>query len=656
MNHKAVWLLIWIVVSSLAVGSGVWMAWQTAQGKTTAQARAALTDTYEAIALPHSRVIQTLKGLAAFTGAKQTAAGILAPDNNALLDDFAANLAVCAHEKGLELVCGCEPDVPFLLQGDPGRLRQILINLTGNAIKFTPAGEVSIRVSVSTESRTRVLLHFSIRDTGIGIPRVNTQMLFDKFTQVDASTTRHYGGTGLGLAISRHLAERMGGQIGVQSSPGKGSTFWFTVSLAKQAPGVEKKGTSSFDLKGVRVLIVDDNSTNREILSRHMISWGMQAVEAEDGASALILLSQALNEKNPFKIAVIDMQMPQMDGETLAKTIQADPLLAETRMVMLSSLGAVGDANHFENIGFSGYITKPVRHQEFRGLLSLILSSGKKGLLKGITTRQTVSEAQNRFAGNKARILMAEDNITNQQVALGILKKLGLKADAVADGQEVVTALKTIPYDLVLMDVQMPHMDGFEATRQIRSPQTPVLNHAIPIIAMTAHALDGDREKCLAVGMNAYVSKPIDPLTLASELEKWIGNQIQETEQLKSSIVNKIAKSSIFDREALIKRLFDDQELVTTIVTGFLKDMPGQMATLKSFVENRQPEKAGHQAHKIKGAAGNVTALAFQETASDMERAGKAGDMDSLQRLLPDLEHKFLQLKTQMETDETCDF
>ncbi len=573
-------------------------------------------------------------------------------DLHSMLDDFAANMAVSAHAKGLELICGFEPGVPSLLQGDPGRLRQILINLTCNAIKFTPAGEVSIRVSISTENETTVLLHFSIRDTGIGIPGEKTALLFNKFTQVDASTTRRYGGTGLGLAISRQLAEMMGGQIGVKSAPGKGSTFWFTVSLAKQAPRVEKERISYFDLRGVRVLVVDDNGTNREILNRHMVAWGMQVAEAEDGHSALTILTRAVNEKNPFKIAVIDMQMPGMDGETLGRTIRSDHRLGKTLMIMLTSMGARGDARHFENIGFSGYMTKPVRHQEFRGLLSFILSSGKEPVPKGIATRHSVSEALNWFTGTRARILLAEDNIVNQKVALGILKKLGLKADAVADGLEAVTALKTIPYDLVLMDVQMPNMDGYEATLQIRGSQSPVLNHTIPIIAMTAHAMAGDREKCLESGMNGYVAKPIDPLSLAEELEKWLPEKCGSTPEPVGQAAlgsGKNYSGTIFNREDFTERVMGDLQLADEIFRSFLEDMPGQIQALKNYVEQQQTEQICSQAHKIKGSAGNLSAPALRCLALSLEEAAKAEDFSRLKDLLPQLETAFEELKNTME-------
>jgi len=591
---------------------------------------------------------------------------ILDFDLQSLLDDFAATLALHAHQKGLELVCGMSPDIPPLLRGDPGRLRQILANLAGNAVKFTHSGEVSIRVTLESDTPEDVLLRFSVADTGIGIPLEKLKVLFQKFSQVDASTTRKYGGTGLGLAISKQLAEMMGGEIGVQSEAGKGSEFWFTVRLIKQPPQAAEKMSKLANLASVRALIVDDNATNLDILKTRMESWDIRVFAASDGPSALEALKRACDENDPFRVAVIDMQMPEMDGGELGRAIKSDERLMETRMVLLTSLGVRGDSRRFKEIGFDAYLTKPARPFELKAVLSSILSTRTEGSPEpqGITTRHTVREIRNLFADQGVRILLAEDNFTNQQVAMGILKKLGLRADAVADGREALEALHAIPYDLVLMDVQMPEMDGLEATRQIRNPQSASLNRNIPVIAMTAHAMAGDREKCLKAGMNGYVSKPIDPLALANELEKWIGKDTPGTEQTAVSSeeektpdeTDEVGAFQIFDRAALLKRLMDDEGLAETIVAGFLDDMPKQMAALRSFVENGQAEEAGGQAHKIKGAAGNVTALTFQETAYDMERAGKAGDMASLQRLLPELEQRFLQLKMRMESNETCDF
>jgi len=401
-------------------------------------------------------------------------------------------------------------------------------------------GEELRNTRTARTSQNDVLLRFAVRDTGIGIPKDKIGLLFGKFSQVDASTTRKFGGTGLGLAISKQLAELMGGEVGVSSEEGKGSEFWFTARLGTQAEGTQleksqAEGTTAegaqvvhlppADLRGVRALIVDDNATSREILTTRMASWGMRPSDVPDGPGALQALARSLDENDPFRIAVIDMQMPGMDGEALGRTITADARLADTRMVVLTSLGTRGDGQHFASIGFAGYATKPIRHQELQAVLSLALAERDvtEPTPRPIATRHLARETLKQlFAGRTARILLAEDNITNQKVALGILRTLGLKADAVANGAEAVKALETLPYDLVLMDVQMPEMDGLEATRHIRDPQSAVLNHRIPILAMTAHAMQGDRERCLEAGMNDYVAKPVAPQTLAEALDTWL--------------------------------------------------------------------------------------------------------------------------------------
>jgi PAS domain S-box-containing protein len=571
-----------------------------------------------------------------------------------LLDDFAVTMALRAHEKGLELLCAADPAVPTLLRGDPGRLRQILTNLAGNAIKFTPAGEVAIRVSLVESNDNDLILRFSVRDTGIGIPAEKIHILFDKFSQVDASTTRQYGGTGLGLAISKQLVELMGGEVGVESELGKGSEFWFTAHFGKQAEGTQAGRVQPADLRGVRVLIVDDNATNREIMTTLLASWGMRPLEAQDGPEALHILYRALDENDPLRIAVIDMQLPGMDGGTLGQTIKADARLVDTRMVMLTSLGTRGDARRFQEIGFAAYASKPIQHKELEAVLSLALTNWHEvePMRRPLVTRYTAREALNLFAASEARILVAEDNITNQQVALGILKRLGLRADAVANGAETLKALETIPYDLVLMDVQMPVMDGLEATRQIRNLQSTVSNHKIPIIAMTANAMQGDREICLDAGMNDYVTKPVSQQALAEALDKWLKKETATiTKQATglpgktASIADQDSEAPVFDRAGMMVRLMNNEGLAQLIVENFLEDTPRQIAALKGYLETKNVPDAERQAHTIKGASATVGGEAMRAVALEMEMAGKAGDLDAVKARMVELEAQFDRLK-----------
>jgi PAS domain S-box-containing protein len=588
--------------------------------------------------------------------AKKLDLEILDFDLSSLLDDFTATLAMRAQEKGLELLCAPDLDLPMLLRGDPGRLRQILTNLTGNAIKFTQVGEIVVRVSLVEKNENDFLLRFSVRDTGIGIPADKIDRLFNKFSQLDASTTRKYGGTGLGLAISKQLAELMGGETGVNSEEGKGSEFWFTVRLGKQAEESSHENIRLADLQNVRVLIVDDNATNCEIQTRRLASWGMRTTEAQNGPQALQCLYDALDQNDPFAIAMIDMQMPGMDGETLGRTIKVDKRLADIQMVMLTSMGTRGDARHFKEIGFAAYATKPIRHQELKTVLSLVLAdSGLVQTFQPIVTRHTALETISLFPGYTARILLAEDNITNQRVALGILKKLGLRADAVANGAEALKALELLPYDLVLMDVQMPEMDGLEATGHIRDLQSAVRNHDIPIIAMTANAMQGDREICLKAGMNDYVSKPVSPQTLAEALKKWLSKetltttaQSSVTPEQPSSVVDQDSELPVFDRAGMLSRLMDDEELIQVVVEGFLEDIPMQIAALKGFMENGDVAATERQAHTIKGASANVGGEILRAVACEMEKAAKAGDMAKVKTHISELVAQFEHLKKAM--------
>jgi PAS domain S-box-containing protein len=571
-------------------------------------------------------------------------------DLRALLDDFAATLALLAHDKGLEFLCAVAPEVPALLQGDPGRLRQILTNLTGNAVKFTQKGEIAVRTSLMSETDDDAVVRFSIKDTGIGIPADKQGILFQKFTQADASTTRQYGGTGLGLAISKELAERMGGEIGVISKEGRGSEFWFTVRLSKQAEQ-ECNIALPADIHGVHVLIVDDNATNCEILMTQFKAWGMRAEATRDGPTALHVLHHARDASDPFRAAILDMQMPGMDGAALARIIKADETLNDTRLVLLSSLGQRGDARKMEEIGFAAYLTKPARQSELLGCLSAVLAgTGAAQPARPIVTRHAIREMRR----GAVRILLAEDNITNQMVAVGILKKLGLRADAVANGAEAVKALETIPYDLVLMDVQMPEMDGLEATRQIRNPRSAVRNHRIPIIAMTAHAMQGDKERCLEEGMNDYVTKPVDPHALAEALEKWLPKETATTTDQAPGVsgiafVSAVERDTpVFDKAGMMARMMDDEELARTVIEAFLDDVPKQIEALRGYLEAGEAASAVHQAHTIKGTSANLGGEALRAVAFEMEKAAKAGHLEYVTDHLSELENQFIRLRGAM--------
>jgi len=553
-------------------------------------------------------------------------------DLSSLLDDFTAALALRAHDKGIELLCAEDLDVPTLLRGDPGRLRQILTNLAGNAVKFTHEGEVAVRVSLLETNDDDVLLRFTVRDTGIGIPADKLGLLFDKFTQGDASVSRRYGGSGLGLAISRQLAELMGGEAGVESEEGKGSTFWVTVRLGKQEGGTQAESCPPAELRGVRALIVDDNGTSRDILATRLASWGLRPSEAQDGPEGLRTLYRALDENDPFRIALIDMQMPGMDGKALGRAIKGDPRLAETRMVMLTSLGRPGDALRFQGFGFAAYATKPIRHQELKAVLSLALTDpgGAEPAPRPIVTRHTARETLG--AGRKPRILLAEDSITNQQVALGMLKNLGLRADVVTNGAEALEALETFPYDLVLMDVQMPEMDGLEATQRIRNPQSAVPDHRIPIIAMTASALRGDREKCLEAGMDDYVAKPVRPVDLARVLARWappgviVGRVAEVEAEGQAAAVTAPATKQPFDRVGFLRRLGGDEALAEEILGVFLEDAEQQIEVLLTALSRGDVVAIRKGAHKLRGAAGNVSALALQGVAAMIEGACQSAE------------------------------
>ncbi len=432
-------------------------------------------------------------------------------------------LAEQAGRKGLELVNMVEHTVPDTLHGDAGRLRQVLVNLVGNAIKFTERGEVGVRVSLAEQDGGRVCVRFEVRDSGIGIPAEVQSTLFQPFTQADMAASRKHGGTGLGLAISRQLVERMGGEIGLESGNGRGSLFWFTVWLEQQT-NAAGAAIAPESLEGRRVLIVDDNPTARCGLASLLVASGMAAVEAADADEAMSLLRRAATEEGrPFHAALIDLAMPGIDGIECARRIQADPSLHATRLLLMASLADRGNRDLIREAGVRQAVTKPVRAQHLCRSLAIALSDGQPYQLRGPLPEPNPASPANGNGPARGHVLIAEDNLVNQKLAVRLVEKLGYRADVSKNGLEALEALSQTPYTLVLMDCQMPELDGYDTTREIRRREGDARH--TPIIAMTANAMHGDQEKCLNAGMDDYLSKPINLQVLAAALDRWTADE-----------------------------------------------------------------------------------------------------------------------------------
>jgi PAS domain S-box-containing protein len=587
-----------------------------------------------------------------------------------VLEEVITPLALRAQQKGVEFVCAAEPDVPNCLTGDPIRLRQVLVNLAGNAVKFTERGEIVLRVEINKKKTVAtfdrpdmpesldagpsncICLRFTVRDTGIGIARSSFDKLFKKFSQGDASTTRRFGGTGLGLTIAKQLSEMMGGEIGVESVEGKGTTFWFTACFnAGTEEGTEPSVVAPLvaDIRGTSILVVDDNETNRQVLTAQLHAWGVRSQVASDGPQALHILQEAQREGNCFHAALLDMQMPGMDGIALAKVIRNEPAYAGIRLVLLTSLDHPGGTAQVKEAGFSAWLTKPVRPSELYNILSDILAGQSVwSASESPATECTPEEGIVINPAFSARVLLVEDNPVNTLVARKYLVKLGLTVDAVENGFAALEALAHFTYALVFMDVQMEGMDGYETTRKIRTSTDKRYNPAIPIIAMTAHAMQSDRDKCLAEGMDDYVSKPIDFKILAQTVAKWLPNNMGLIEEVQipgsySSV------HAVWNYAALVERMMGDAAIVRQITGAFLGDIPRQLDALQACLSKGDLSGAEYQSHAIKGAAGNVGAADMAVIASDMEMAGKAGDIELLKKRLGDLCVAFQRVKQAMQ-------
>jgi two-component system, sensor histidine kinase and response regulator len=550
-----------------------------------------------------------------------------------------------AEEKKLELVCLVYNDVPSDLRGDPGRIRQIMTNLLGNSIKFTEHGEVIARVTKEEETPTGIKLRFAITDTGIGISKEAQDRLFQPFMQADGSTTRKYGGTGLGLAISKQLVEMMGGEIGVESEVGKGSTFWFTAVLGKQQ-SVQALPAQRTALTGVRMLIVDDNATNRKVVHHQILPWGMFAGFAENAAQAIELLRAALRAGSSYDMAILDMQMPEMNGLQLASAIKADPALAQTKLILLTSLG-LHDKAELEKAGIEAALSKPVRQSDLYNAIIRVMKPSAESVPAVQPKPQPVAADRAEFS--HLRILVAEDNIVNQKVAKRMLEKIGCITDVVADGLEAVQALSNAPYNLVLMDCQMPEMDGFEATRQIRLREENG-KHTI-IVAMTANALQGDKERCLESGMDDYISKPVRHTDLLEMIRRWM--PVKKAAAELSAVPLAVDESEVID----VKRLHelssiggdDEPDLLRVLVMMYLNDSVKRIATIYASLESPDLTKMTIAAHTLKGSSGNMGVRLLVPTCSEIESLGKRQTNEGVLELYNKLEKDYLIVKTALE-------
>jgi two-component system, sensor histidine kinase and response regulator len=580
-------------------------------------------------------------------------------------------LAERAFNKGIELASEIPPQVPKRLRGDPGRLRQILTNLVGNAIKFTETGEVVIRVCKEREIETQAVLRFSVHDTGIGIPSETQTRLFEAFSQADSSTTRKYGGTGLGLAIAKKLATMMRGEIGVQSQPGNGSTFWFTAQLEKQAADAKPQESIQRDLLDVRVLVVDDNATNREILRRQIVAWKMQPNSASSGREALNMLRAAATQGNAYDLAVLDVQMPEMDGLTLAAAIKADPAISGTRLILLTSVRQSLSAEELKAAGIEGYLVKPVKQSRlFECLINVIDKTATESTVaKSSLARFAPVHAKSNSRPCKARILLAEDNVINQKVALAQLHQLGYVAEAVANGMEVLKALDSIPYDIILMDCQMPEMDGYEATRLIRKREKSLdqrrnWKSATYVIGVTANAMPGDREKCLAVGMNDYLSKPVQLTKLKEALERW--RPAEQSDQAFVSASNSISEAKLdcihavqpgdsagaekpieFPVEIQRFREVSDRsfEQLRELIELYLVQANDLIQNLRAAIQVGKAESVERLAHELVGASENCGMTAMVPTLRDLERTGRTRNLSGAENLCTVVSNQLNEIK-----------
>jgi PAS domain S-box-containing protein len=568
-------------------------------------------------------------------------------DIRVAIEGIASVLAPRANEKGLHLSCIVRHEVPSFLRGDPGRLRQVVLNLGSNAVKFTDKGEVTITVELVEETAHGLVLRFSVSDTGMGIGRDRKAALFEAFSQGDASITRKYGGTGLGLAISRRLVRVMGGEVGVESEPGKGSRFWFDVPFEKGTGDEASQPLPKVELKGLRVLVADPSRSMRMGLSEMLQAWGCVSEEAEDGSATLRLLRQAAGDQQPFRVALVDMTLPGRDAEALAHEIRNDSSIAGTLLMLLTNLGRRGDAARAQALGFSAYLLKPVQQSHLYDALIEVVHGGTRKESKPtevpIVTRHSVAEKRRQ----RTRVLLVEDNPVNQLVAAAALRRAGYRPELVNDGAKAIDAHAKEPFDMIFMDVQMPDMDGFQATAAIRKAEGN--ERHTPIVALTAHAMKGDRERCLQAGMDDYIAKPINLDAMCALVEKWTNPDgkgtpepeappeaqaaalVQQPRPIETRTVSSSAdvdlagleSKPVVDNARLESSSMGNKELREVLVKAFMTHARPRLQRLRDQLAAANAQGIEFDAHGLRGMCATLGAARCAEVFGRIERLGK---------------------------------
>jgi signal transduction histidine kinase/CheY-like chemotaxis protein/HPt (histidine-containing phosphotransfer) domain-containing protein len=556
------------------------------------------------------------------------------------LADLVKPLALRAEQKGLELVCHVLPDVPHAATGDPGRLRQVLVNLIGNAIKFTERGQILVQVQVESRSPDRFTLHYFVSDSGIGIPPEKHHTIFEPFKQADGSTTRRFGGTGLGLSISSSLVDMMGGRIWVDSAPHEGSSFHFTVALGVTDVRPE---AMALDLVGVRVLVVDDNAVNRRVLHDLLRRWKMLPVAVDSAAAAMRTIAAAHDQQQPFALVLLDAHMPDVDGFAAARAIRSDPTFGTATIMMLSSSGQHEEVARCAAIGIAHHLTKPVDQRD-------LLSAITRVLAHELPARASVPAAMlpTDLPDRRLNVLIAEDNVVNQRLAASLLERRGHRVTIAANGREAVQAAAHGQFHVVLMDVQMPEMGGFEATAAIRAREASTPDQHLPIIAMTAHAMKGDRERCLAAGMDEYVTKPLDSRRLCAVVEDLAGGRTPSDSATIDGDVDATGADGPLD--GALARVGGDRELLAEITRLFIEDAPRHLDGIERAIASGNSDGLRRAAHGLKGAAANFDAHAVVDVARELEEMGRASTFDHALSALDRLRSETDRLLTTLRT------